>query len=268
MATGAGTTSRPSSGRFATMSNQAEQLSFPPRLPSEDELPCDDGMPMETARHRMQMELLLRGLELWSEARGDVVANGNQFLYFNTEHLRAQDFRGPDVYVATGVRPGERKSWVVWQEGKAPDVVIELLSESTAAADKGEKMRIYRDQLRVPNYYWFDPFAPEDRAGFILQGNSYLPLLPDGAGRLPVPSLGLKLGLWQGRYLGLTTEWLRWTDEDGNWLALREESEQARADSERQRAEAERQRAETERQRADAAEAELARLRAQLEQDR
>jgi Uma2 family endonuclease len=239
--------SRPPPGRFTTMSTRAEQLPFPPRLPSEDELPCDDAMPMESARHRMQMELLLRGLELWSEARGDVVANGNQFLYFNTEHLRAQDFRGPDVYVAIGVRPGERKSWVVWQEGKAPDVVIELLSASTAGADKGEKLRIYRDQLRVPNYYWFDPFAPEDRAGFILRGNSYLPLLPDGAGRLPVPSLGLKLGLWQGRYLGLDTQWLRWTDQDGHLLPLREEAERARAD---------------------AAEAELARLRARLQQGR
>lgn len=243
------------------MPSQAEQLPLPPRLPSADELPSDDGMPMETARHRMQMELLLRGLELWSEQRGDVVANGNQFLYFNTEHLRAQDFRGPDVYVATGVRPGERKSWVVWQEGKAPDIVIELLSASTADADKGEKMRIYRDQLRVPNYFWFDPFAPEDRAGFILQGNSYLPLLPDAAGRLPVPSLGLKLGLWEGRYLGLRTQWLRWMDAEGHLLPLREEAEQARADAERSRADAERSRA-------DAAEAELARLRAALKEER
>lgn len=255
------------------MSTPAEQAYELPHLPTEDELPCDDGMPMETQRHRMQMELLLRGLELWAEGRDDVVANGNQFLYFNAAHLRAKDFRGPDVYVVTGARPGERKSWVVWQEGKAPDVVIELLSESTADTDKGIKKQIYRDQLRVPNYYWFDPFNPDDRAGFVLQGNDYLPLLRDGGGRLPVPSLELKLGLWEGKYLGVTTQWLRWTDGAGQLLPLREEAvaqqaqraEQA-ADAERERAEAEHRRAEVERQRADAAEAELARLRAQLKQ--
>lgn len=250
------------------MSTIAERLETLPRLPTEDDLPCDDGMPMETGRHQLQMELLLRGLELWAEVRGDVAFGGNQFLYFNSEHLRARDFRGPDVYVATGVRPGERKSWVVWQEGKAPDVVIELLSGSTAETDKGEKKRIYQDQLRVPNYYWLDPFAPEDRAGFTLYGGAYVTLLPDAGGRLAVPSLGLKLGLWTGRYLGVDTTWLRWMDPDGRPLPLREEQEHDRAEAEKARAEAEKARADAERQRADAAEAELARLRAQLQQSR
>jgi hypothetical protein len=113
----------------------------------------------------------------------------------------------------------------------------------------------------VPNYYWFDPFAPADRAGFMLQGNSYVPLLPDGSGHLAVPSLDLKLGLWTGGYLGFTTTWLRWMDANGALLPLREEAE-------RNAAVAERDRADAERRRADAAEAELARLRALLKQSR
>jgi len=48
-----------------------------------------------------------------------------------------------------GVPKRERRSWVVWEEGKAPDVVIELLSESTAEQDKNEKKLIYQSQLRV-----------------------------------------------------------------------------------------------------------------------
>jgi Uma2 family endonuclease len=260
------------------MSSPAEQLDALPRLPTQDDLPYDDGMPMESQRHLLQMDLLLQGLEPWAAEREDVVVNGNQFLYFNTEHLRARDFRGPDVYVAAGVRPGERKSWVVWQEGKAPDVIIELLSESTAQIDKGLKKQVYRDQLRVPNYYWFDPYNAEDRAGFLLQGTEYLPLLPDGQGRLPVPSLGLNLGLWRGTYRDVNMEWLRWMDAEGELLLLRQEqaaeqthrAEQTaalareRARSEQVRAEAEKDRADAEKQRADAAEAELARLRARL----
>jgi Uma2 family endonuclease len=278
------------------MSTLAEQVEELPRLPTQDDLPYDDGMPMESQRHLLQMDLLLQGLEPWAAERDDVVVNGNQFLYFNTQHMRARDFRGPDVYVAVGVRPGERKSWVVWQEGKAPDVIIELLSESTVQIDKGVKKQVYRDQLRVPNYYWFDPYNAEDRAGFLLQGTRYLPLLPDAAGRLPVPSLGLNLGLWHGDYRGVTMDWLRWMDAQGNLLLLRQEraldqaqraeqaaevaqaralaeterakAERERADAERERAEAETQRAALAKQRADAAEAELARLRAQLSDGR
>jgi Uma2 family endonuclease len=32
-----------------------------------------------------------------------------------------------------------RKSWVVWQEGKVPNIVIELLSDTTANHDKSDK---------------------------------------------------------------------------------------------------------------------------------
>ncbi len=127
--------------------------------------------------------------------------------------------------------------------------------------------------------YWLDPFAPEDRAGVTLQGGAYVPLLPDASGRLAVPRLGLELGPRTGPYLGATTGWLGWMDLDGRLPPLREEVERnraeaekeradadkGRADAERVRAEAEGEGADAERRRADAAEAELARLRAQLE---
>jgi Uma2 family endonuclease len=202
------------------------------------------------------MELLIHTLEPWAARRRDVFVSGNQFLYFSAEQLRGRDFRGPDVFVVSGIERRERKSWVVWEEGKGPDVVIELISESTAKLDKGSKKRIYQDQLRVPGYYWFDPFDPEDRAGFALSEGRYLPLERDAEGCLPVPELGLWLCLWQGEYLGVATTWLRWADDDG-LLLLPEEAERARADDAEQRAAAERRRA-------DSAEAELQRLRAEL----
>ena len=69
------------------------------------------------------------------------------FVYFSTAQLKNQDFKGPDFFAVLGVPKGERKSWVTWEEGKAPDVVIELLSESTAQIDKTEKKQIYQDKL-------------------------------------------------------------------------------------------------------------------------
>ena len=61
------------------------------------------------------------------------------FVYFRPRQEFTHDFRGPDFFAVQGVAKRERKSWVVWEEGKGPDVVIELLSDSTAEKDKNEK---------------------------------------------------------------------------------------------------------------------------------
>ena len=78
--------------------------------------------------HVLQLDLLRHSLDLhWAERR-DYFVGGNMFLYFNAEKLRDRDFRGPDFFVVLDVKHRLRKSWVVWKEGKWPDVVIELLS--------------------------------------------------------------------------------------------------------------------------------------------
>ena len=56
--------------------------------PTQDELPCDDGEPMETARHRQQMFLLLETLQPWLDQRPDGYAGGNMFLYFSLAQIR------------------------------------------------------------------------------------------------------------------------------------------------------------------------------------
>ena len=207
--------------------------------PTEDELPFDDGMPMESQRHALQLALLVASLELFWVDRNDVFIGGNMFVHFSLERARNRDFRGPDVFVVLGVPRRERKSWVVWQEGKGPDVVIELLSESTAEADRSEKKRVYQDQLRVPEYFWFDPFSGE-LAGFALREGVYEPIGADASGRLVSQVLGLALARWQGAYRGVEAAWLRWTTLEGQVLPTPQEA----AEQERHRAEHERQRAE------------------------
>src|SRR2546421_1219164 len=134
--------------------------------PTADDLPYSDGIPMDSQRQVLQMDLLKDALYLaWAE-REDFFVGANMFLYYSLEQVRNRDFLGPDVFVALNVPRRERKSWVMWQEGKCPDVVIELLSETTAERDKTEKKAIYQDQVGVPEYFWYDPFAPEDRAGW------------------------------------------------------------------------------------------------------
>jgi hypothetical protein len=140
---------------------------------------------------------------------------------------------------------------VVWEEGKAPDLVIELLSESTATYDKTEKKLIYQNRMRVPEYYWYDPFNSEDWAGFSLVNGVYQPLELDEQNRYISKQLQLALVRWQGVYRGIDTTWLRWQTLDGELLSTDKEV-----------SDAEKQRAKAEKQRADQAELEIARLKA------
>ena len=204
--------------------------------PTQDELPYDDGIPMESQRHNLQMTLLIEALYPWMEQRDDGYVGGNMFIYFSLEQVRNKDFRGPDCFVVLDVPKGERKSWVCWEEGKSPDVVIELLSDSTITIDKTEKKQIYETRLRVPEYYWYDPFNPEDRAGFRLDAGHYLDIPRNVQGGLASHKLGLLLVLWDGSFAGVETRWLRWAYPDGTLLLTPAESAQQQADQERQRA--------------------------------
>ena len=234
----------------------------PRRPPGQDELPHDDGVPLESKRVREQGNVLIQSLDdLWS-ARDDVFVGGNMFLYFSELQTRRNDFRGPDVFVVLGTERRERKSWVVWEEGgRAPNVVIELLSDTTRAIDRGEKMAIYGGVLRIPEYFLFDPESNE-LEGYALDAAAllYRRIEVDAKGDLPSRQLALGLGLRPGRIAEMEGPFLRWLDAAGNPVMTPSE----RADAERQRADAERQRADAERQRAERAESRLAELQAQL----
>jgi len=191
-------------------------------LLTEDDLPSEDGVPMETDRHLKQMFLLLEVLELhWAE-RENWYAGGNMFLYFSPRQIKTEYFRGPDFFAVLGVERRQRKSYVVWQEGKIPDVIIELLSDSTREFDKTEKKRIYQDELRVPEYFWFDPHTHE-WAGFELRDWHYEPIEPDEKGRLISKRLGLALAPREGWFQNYGGTWLRWETLDGELLPSGEE---------------------------------------------
>ena len=198
--------------------------------PTQAELPCDDGEPMETQRHKAQLDLLIDGLLSWLEARDDGYVGGNMFVYYSITQVRNRDFKGPDCFVVLDVPKGERRSWVSWEEGKTPDVVLELLSDSTADTDKGEKKRIYQTQMHVPEYFWYDPFDPNDWAGFRLQGGTYQDILPNAQNQMVSQVLDLALVRWQGLYKGIETTWLRWAKRDGSLLLTAEEQERQRAE--------------------------------------
>ncbi|WP_446866231.1 Uma2 family endonuclease [Phormidesmis sp. 146-12] len=211
-----------------------DDVTFPPTNLYSDE------PPLETDFHRRQIDLLIRLLEFWWGDRSDFYISGNLTVYYNEQQLKKRDFRGPDVFVVLGAEKRDRRSWAIWEEGgKYPNVVIELLSSSTATVDRGKKKDLYQDVWRVPEYYWFHPQTMEF-AGFQLLGGVYVPIVPTESGRLPSEQLGLELGIHDQK--------LRWFTAEGDLIPLPEEAERQQADQERQRADQERQRADQERQ--------------------
>ena len=165
----------------------------------------------------------------------------------------------------------ERQGWVVWEEGgRYPDVIVELMSPSTAREDVGKKKDIYQDIFRTRDYFVYDPFKEDSLQGWRLDQNFiYQAIVPDNRGWLWCESLGLWLGTFPGTILKKTAPWLRFFDRDGNLVLLNEElaqQEKQRAEQEKQRAEQEKQRAEQEKQRADKAELALQELQNRLVQ--
>lgn len=224
-------------------------------LPTENELPCDDGEPMETPRHRDQMNVLIESLKIdWAE-REDYYVGGNMFIHFDPKDRRSM--RGPDFFLVLDSDPHERRSWVVWQEGmRFPDVIIELLSDSTREVDKGAKKRLYARVFRTAEYYLYDPFSQEF-LGYQLNGVEYQSANTSDQKRIYSPMTGM--------YLAVKDGWLRWENKDGEVLPTPSElarqkanladQERHRAENERTRAEEEKLRADHEQQRAEQAEA-------------
>ncbi len=176
-----------------------------------------DEPPLETYLHLTQIILLLKSLQwLWQD-RKDYFAAGNLTIYYSPNQKKSEYFRGPDFFVVLGTKWDEkRKSWVVWEEeGKYPNVIIEILSNSTAATDRGEKKEIYQDTFRTPDYFWFDPYTLEFQ-GFTLISGKYQPIESNEQGWLWSEQLQLYLGIYEDK--------LRYFDIDGELVPSPEEA--------------------------------------------
>jgi Uma2 family endonuclease len=185
-----------------------------------------DEPPLETDLHREQIDLLIRLLKYWWQDRPDFYISGNLTVYYNEQQLKSRDFRGPDIFIVLDTEKKDRRSWVLWEEGgKYPNIVIELLSSSTAAVDRGAKKELYQNVWRLPEYYWFHPETLEF-AGFRLVKGKYDAIEANDSGRLVSEQLGLELGIHDQK--------LRWFTAAGELIPLPEEVERQRAEQERQ----------------------------------
>ncbi len=93
---------------------------------------------MESTQHYQQLALLVSSLEWRWQDRDDFFIGANLTVYYTHEE--------------------PRNSWVVWEEGgRYPDLIIELLSDSTAKVDRTDKKSLYQNIFHTPEYFWFSP---------------------------------------------------------------------------------------------------------------
>ena len=147
----------------------------------------------------------------------------------------ATDRMAPDLLIALGADPEiyrENNGYVISEQRKPPDFVLEIASRSTGRQDVVEKRAAYAD-LEIPEYWRFDETG--EFHGARLAGDR----LVDGQYE-PVPIETVEEGVLQGYsiVLNLLLRWdhghLGWHDPETGHHIIRYEDLEARADNERE----------------------------------
>src|SRR5277367_651911 len=116
--------------------------------------PTGDGKPMaETDIYRNDMIDLLLTLGYQFAADPMTYVSGNLLMFYEEGNRRKHV--APDVFVVHGIQNKDRLNYLIWEEGKGPDFVLELTSKTTRREDQQKKLLLYRDVLQVPEYFQF-----------------------------------------------------------------------------------------------------------------
>ncbi len=173
-------------------------LQFSEKMPDARCLMSDEPE-MESSLHYAQLLLLVTCLEWFWRDRTDYFIGANLTIYFSRQQLKNRDFRGPDFFLVNGVSNHPRPSWVVWEEdGQYPNLIIELLSDSTENVDRTIKKQLYQDRFRTPEYFWFSPESLEFM-GYRLIGHQYEEIPLTSTNKRWSEELQLYLGIEQGK---------------------------------------------------------------------
>jgi Uma2 family endonuclease len=276
--------------------------SSPPRPPREtlptmydlpSEWPEEPGLPDEF--HDLQPQLLSRTLALADYSRDRWFAASDLNLYYDVHHPLWH--KRPDWFLAVGVprlyeQRELRYSYVTWQEGQTPQVIVEFLSPGTEKEDLGRfhgsdansptepgepepldqpprKFAVYEQYLRVPHYITYDRRTQQLRYFQLVAGQyQEQPLAPQPP-QIWLADLQVGLGTWSGSFEGIPSHWLRWCDLEGQWLWTdTEQAEQAQEQAEQAQAQERRakERAEQAQEQAEQAQAQERRAKEQAEQ--
>ena len=213
---------------MATESSLQSEIAqvLPPELhPDVEHLVTEDDTPVDNLFSEKQQRLLIRPLysspESVGAGRNFVAATNVGLFYAIRQPPYVPDMLlSLDVEVPADVWPKSHRSYFVWEYGKPPDVVVEVVSNDQGGEDT-EKLSGYA-RIGVPYYAIYDPqriLSDQTLRAFQLQAMHYRPM----AEPLYLPDVELGLRLWQGRFERLEATWLRWVDATGEPILTGEE---------------------------------------------
>jgi Uma2 family endonuclease len=207
----------------------AETSSY--RIPAEYEpdishIITEDDTPVDNIFSERQQRFLTQTLNsTWKPGR-PFVALSNVGVFYGLHKPPIV----PDMLLSLDVEPNkgvpnlnlaekQNRSYFVWEYGKPPDLVIEIVS-NLQGGELDRKLALYAD-IGIDYYVVFDPFqeyGPENVRAFTLARGEYERLSAAHFDRI-----GLRLERWRGTFEGLNDEWIRWFTTDGAMLPSAEE---------------------------------------------
>ena len=217
----------------------------------------EDDTPVDNIFSAKQARLLIEPLYAsWTHPRFGrrFIADGNVGVFYALRQppLVPDMFLSLDVVLPANLLKKNHRSYFIWEYGKPPDVVVEIVSNTEGQEESADGKLGKYARMRVMRYVVYDPE--------LLIGQEALRIYALNDDRLErtnetwFEQINLGITLWRGQFEGCEDTWLRWCDREGTVIptgAECAEAERARADAERARAEAERARADAERARAE-----------------
>jgi Uma2 family endonuclease len=187
--------------------------------PDVSHLITEDDTPVDNIFSEKQQRLLTSPLYDGWIGPGDerkFVAFANVGLFYATNRPAIV----PDTLLSLDVEPPQEvwekhhRSYFMWEFGKPPDVVIEVVSNKKGE-ELGQKKNLYA-RIGIAYYVVYDPqkqLSNEMLHIFHRESASYVP-----ADETWLPDVGLSLTLWEGTYQDMNATWLRWVDADGSLI--------------------------------------------------
>ena len=195
--------------------------------------PETDGKPMAASDyHRRLLIWTLQALEAHFAQNPEVYISGDIMMYYREGDPRKSI--SPDVLVCFGINPKLRRTYRIWEEGKAPDFVMEFSSKSTYDKDLGEKMDVYAS-LGIQDYFLYDAeglYLPSPLMGFTLVDGVYVAIPPGERGGFRASVLDLDFHLRDGEiaiYDPVAGEWIQTRAERTETAEARAETAEAEA---------------------------------------
>jgi Uma2 family endonuclease len=214
-------------------------------IPDISHLVLEDDTPLDNFQSEKQQRLLVEPLYSSNVLPSPYLVAANVGIFNSI----ASEGIAPDVFLSLGVEmptdwsQRQNRSYLVWQFGKFPDVVIEIVSNRkgnelvSKDPEKTCKKDIYA-QMGIPYYAIFDPLRqiqePAQMNGDLLRvygltQRRYVELNQP----FYLEAVGLGLTLWEGKFENCQDTWLRWCDRTGSVILSGAEGQEA----ERKRAE-------------------------------